>query len=526
MSRIAHADGTVEGSPSGGRGQAAPGGRKARRNVVANIALSDADGVAPGGSAPEAAPPAPAAAGAAAAAGGGSGGGGAPELQAADAKAYEEEMMRLSREFQDRWLVVKAYKEEPASTDAGSSTLMKILEGTESEQREALQSIVPRPQPLARRTAAPPPRIAPAAPEPEPEPEPAAEAAPSAPAPATSAAALLTAAADAARDLLSPVVSLSAASPPASADEEEPLERSHSAEQQDMAKQYWQYNLNEDRNATLGATFCCHCVLAGAPAASECSALVFLTEGDSAEVVIVRESAVVGSDEPEGVPDQIGRHPLFELCKVVRGDSDQYLRLEFEGGSAYVLLTRDEAISTEILEQLDEAVGMGATAAIDGAQHTRLALCETLRTHHTEADDDEGKDMSEDDILAYFLLFQLDNNAGSESPDAAAADPHDVTVGLADRFCASSMHEGRPRTLVISMDWLYLCREDYAIYPLGPGEAAPPERPNFNLGDGPQHKQILADLTNVHLLGGPNGSGLELIFEDEDVQCERALLNN
>ena len=90
--------------------------------------------------------------------------------------------------------------------------------------------------------------------------------------------------------------------------------------------------------------------LAGAPAASECSALVFLTEGDSAEVVIVRESAVVGSDEPEGVPDQIGRHPLFELCKVVRGDSDQYLRLEFEGGSAYVLLTRDEAISTEILE--------------------------------------------------------------------------------------------------------------------------------------------------------------------------------
>jgi hypothetical protein len=62
MSRIAHADGTVEGSPSGGRGQAAPGGRKARRNVVANIALSDADGVAPGGSAPEVAPPAPAAA--------------------------------------------------------------------------------------------------------------------------------------------------------------------------------------------------------------------------------------------------------------------------------------------------------------------------------------------------------------------------------------------------------------------------------------------------------------------------------
>jgi hypothetical protein len=84
MSRIAHADGTVEGSPSGGRGQAAPGGRKARRNVVANIALSDADGVAPGGSAPEAAPPAPAAAGAAAAAGGGSGGGGGGARRAAE----------------------------------------------------------------------------------------------------------------------------------------------------------------------------------------------------------------------------------------------------------------------------------------------------------------------------------------------------------------------------------------------------------------------------------------------------------
>lgn len=431
----AHADGLALSSA------ASP--RKARRNVAITAAADPAaDGAAAATSAPQGGLSAP-----------GPGSGVTPEVQQAGAKACEEEVMRLSREFQDRWLVVKAYKDEPAA-HVGSSLLLQILEGTESEQREALQSIVTRPQPLSRRQPAPPPRIAPAAPpltprEPEPEPELASG--------YDGAAALLKSGFGAARDMLSPVVALTAASPVAAPPPPPEPEASPVVSPEGEAKQYWEYNLNEDRNATLGATFWCHVVLAGAEAGSECSAVVFLTEGDSAEIVIVRESAVVGGDEDEGVASQVGRHPLFELCKVVRGDSDQYLRLDFEGDKAYVLLTRDEAATTEILEQLDEAVGMGATAAIDGAQQTRVALCETLREHHTEVDDDEGKDMSEDDILAYFLLFQLDNDA--------EFDDDDVIVGLADKFCAASgsAREGRPRTFVMSMDWLYLCSEDYAV---------------------------------------------------------------
>ncbi len=496
---IAHADGTIEGGGSPARRAGAP--KRAHRNVVETIALNTGRSAAPA-----TAPGTPEVRNA------------TPEIQQASAEAYEEEIMRLSREFEDRWLVVKAYKDQPASS-AGASTLMKILEGTEAEQREALQSIVPRPQPLLRRPkAAPPPRIAAAAPEPEPEvslePQP-----PSSP--TSSSAAALSWAAGAARDLLSPVVSLAgnhASAPASSTGEDEPPERSYSAEQQDMAKQYWQYNLSEDRNDTLNATFCCHCVVAGASAASECSALVFFAEGAAAEMVIVRESAVVGGDEPEGVADQIARHPLFELCKVVRGDSDQYLRLEFEGGKAYVLVTRDEATSKLIMEQLEEAVGMGESAAIDGAQQTRTTLCETLRAHHVEVDDDEGKETTEDDILAYFLLFQLD--AVDDDSVDTTSDPLDVSIGLADKFCTSSLSEARPRTLVMSMDWLYLCREDYAIYPLPPMQTPPPGRPNFHLGTGPQDKQILSDLTNARLLGGPNGTELELIFDDDDVQCE------
>ena len=319
---IAHADGTLEGSPARRAGGA---GKRAHRNVVESIALNE-------GSAARVPPSSPGPERGAS--------GTSPEVQQASAEAYEEEIMRLSREFNDRWLVVKAYKDKPASTDGkGASMLMKILEGTEAEQREALQSIVARPQPLSRIPKAAPPRVAATVPEPEPERELAPEASPTAPTPMPHSAAALSAwagaAAGAARDLLAPVVSLAATQVPApatAAEGDEPLERSHSAEQQDMAKQYWQYNLSEDRNATLSATFCCHCVVAGAPAASECSALVFFAEGDSAEIAIVRESAVVGGDEPEGVEDQIGRHPLFELCKVVRGDSDQYLRLEFERG--------------------------------------------------------------------------------------------------------------------------------------------------------------------------------------------------
>ncbi len=498
---IAHADGTIEGGSPARRVGAS---KRAHRNVVETIALNEGRSAATPGS-PEVRTA-------------------TPEIQQASAEAYEEEIMRLSREFNDRWLVVKAYKDQPANSDgAGASLLMKILEGTEAEQREALQSIVPRPQPR-RPKVAPPPRVAAAAPEPEPELELAATEPPS-PIPNSAAAlsAWAGAAAGAARELLSPVVSLAgnqAPAPTISAEEAEPLERSHSAEQQDMAKQYWQYNLrSEDRNDTLNATFCCHCVVAGAPAASECSALVFFAEGDAAEMVIVRESAVVGGDAPEGLADQIGRHPLFELCKVVRGDSDQYLRLEFEGGKAYVLLTRDEATSKLIMEQLDEDVGMGESAAIDGAQQTRATLCETLRAHHTEVDDDEGKDMTEDELLAYFLLFQLD--AAGDDSAGATSDPLDVSIGLADKFCASSLSEGRPRTLVMSMDWLYLCREDYAIYPLPPMQVAPPDRPNFHLGTGPQNKQILSDLTNARLLGGPNGTELELIFDDDDAQCEK-----
>jgi hypothetical protein len=135
---IAHADGTIEGGSPARRVGAS---KRAHRNVVETIALNE-------GRSAEATPGSPEVRTA------------TPEIQQASAEAYEEEIMRLSREFNDRWLVVKAYKDQPANSDgAGASLLMKILEGTEAEQREALQSIVPRPQPR-RPKVAPPPRVA------------------------------------------------------------------------------------------------------------------------------------------------------------------------------------------------------------------------------------------------------------------------------------------------------------------------------------------------------------------------------
>ena len=481
-SMIANADGSTSGavpappsSPARGSSAAAP--PKAKRNVIQTIAPHESPGDGGGGGG---------------GAGGGSGGSAeaaaeqaSAELQIAEAKKFEENIMKLSRDYDDSWLVVKSYDVPTPAASTGASVLIKILEGTESESREALEQIVAQPRPA--RPAAPPgirPRlhtdIAPGAPEPEPEPE--------------------------AEQLRAP--SSDAAAPPAPG----ALERTASVEQQErqeMAKQFWQFNLTEDRGATLSATMWCHCVAAGGAAQSECSAIVYFTEGDTAEVVLVRESAVVNGEDDA----VIGRHPLFELCKVVRGDSDQYLRLEFEGEKGYVLVTRDEGLSVEILEQLDEIVGMGATAAIDGSAQTRLALCDTLRVHHTEANDDEGQDMSEDDILAYFLVFQLDGGGSDEA-----------MVDLADKFCSGGVTKARARTLVMSMDWLYLCVEDYAMYPLPPGQVAPPERPNFSIGAA--DKQILADLAHVHLLDGPHGTGseLELVFEDGPDSCRWRLL--
>ena len=95
---------------------------------------------------------------------------------------------------------------------------------------------------------------------------------------------------------------------------------------------------------------------------------------------------------------------------------------------------------------------------INGGESTLLALCDTLRAHHEAGDDEAGADLTADDILAYFHAFQLHH-----------ARPDDVVTPLPRTLARADLSSARPITLVISMDWIYLCTEDYALYPLNAG---------------------------------------------------------
>eukprot|EP01052_Picozoa_sp_SAG31_P008798 SAG31_NODE_450_length_15512_cov_5.788555_17_plen_190_part_00 len=151
-----------------------------------------------------------------------------------------------------------------------------------------------------------------------------------------------------------------------------------------------------------------------------------------------------------------------------------------ETDDAWVILTRDQKLTQTAIELIEQRIEASGTAGdFEGVEqvNSKASLCDAIRFHHesaTSAHSDAGSvETMEDDLLAYCLLFF---SAGK--PDMWASgteanvqeteldiDAHMHAIPLPERlrFFGTA---AQPISLVMDFDWIYLAREDYALYPL------------------------------------------------------------
>ena len=239
-----------------------------------------------------------------------------------DINQYREKVEAMRENNGDGWLVSfidnsrsgSSLSSKLAASSSSDSALLQILNGTDAEVREAFGKIVPRPPspgsayqqqqhqpppPIGVTTTGssplnvPLPSFGSGAVEPEPEPQLPVPVAlppnlngvgvgitlghPPADAPAQPAGDIMPSSASTTSRIAAPAP----ADAPPGADE--------AAEALHQAEIFWRLYLS-DRTSSFVAAFCCHCVLAGEPLTTECSAVLIVA---SDALHVVREEAVV-----------------------------------------------------------------------------------------------------------------------------------------------------------------------------------------------------------------------------------------